>query len=686
MNRSRRTAGTSLVEILVVIVVFLIGILAIVQIFPGGFRLLGLTKSQSTSTYLARTEIERLKARPDQLPDRIVPVRFVRSAGQLVAIVDSNRRTSDLGPVADGLTQAGHFLNGPDDLGPWRYNVGANNITRIVGESQPIPAPRPAVGAISGNLYYGGLMNLQFGPAVFNSEVAGGSLDQNVIFNVYANDLSLNLGVPPAPGSGAFRPYLYYCDQADGPGATLYLPQGGTPIRYRFAVTAYISNAGNLRTLEVLDYIITVPAGAPNTYFTVNLAALFTTPNFGMVAGDTFAGIQFESLSVAPLFERIPKGNVFGAGNPYEYKLLDDVNPGVTNANMGVLLFNPAGYNYYVPNAEGRRIPLTARVNYNVYDWGILRNDFRIPTEMTESLRLPVGGLKIKGNQDTDGRTYAGLGFAVANGAGGNQELDVVVQDAETGGIFAYNSTALNDPLQTAYRVDRSLGLVRFQDRNTATPELEVTLYEPGTWNPIQIDDARGRTVRVFYQSNQEFQVQVFKAAGRYIGVSGTPSNSGEAALGTIGNLQTETKLFFTPSDLGRHVSVNEAYVLWDPDASGPQAAAVKMMSFSGVVRSPRASDPVQLPCLDMDDVFGVEAGSGQRYAVAWSAVDETGKNPGWIVRGVRGASVGVRVLWNPQRFNLGTDATANMAAYDKWAANWRKATTETFLQKGGLQ
>lgn len=679
MNRSRRTAGTSLVEILVVIVVFLIGILAIVQIFPGGFRLLGLTRSQSQATQMARTTIERLKSKADQLPERIVPVRYVRSGGELVAVVDSTRRTGDLGPTADSLNQNGEFIFAGNNLGNWRRASAANMVSRIVGESTIIPSPRPVNSSISGDFYYGGLMTLQFGPAVFNPEVAGNSTDDNVIFNVYANDLSLALGTPPPPGNAPYREYLYYCSTPEVPGATLHLPQATSAIRYRLAATAYVRDAlNNVRTVEVLDYIITVPAGAPSTYAAVPLNAIFAPPVVGV--GDTFIGVEFDSLQVAPLFERVLKGNAFGVGNPYEYKLIDDVNPGVTNANMGVLLFNPAGYKYFVPNSQGRRIPLTARVNYNVYDWGILRDEFRIPTGVNESTRLTLGSLKVKGNSDTDGRTYQGLGFAVPNGAGGNQELDVVVQDTETGGIYAFNPAAPNDPVQTSYRVDKSIGSIRFADRNTATPELEVTLYNPVDWTPIQIDDARGRSVRVMYQSTQEYQVQVMKAAARYVGVAGIPG-SGQCALGALGDPAQQTKLYFSNSDLGRSVSINEAYVLWDLDGPGGGAATeVRKVSVSGAIKAPVAGDPVQLPYFDLDEVYG------PGWAVSWSNVDETGKSPGYIVRGIRGASVAVRVLWNPQKFTLGTDAVANMNAFDRWGSSWRKSTTETFLQKGGTQ
>jgi hypothetical protein len=55
-------------------------------------------------------------------------------------------------------------------------------------------------------------------------------------------------------------------------------------------------------------------------------------------------------------------------------------------------------------------------------------------------------------------------------------------------------------------------------------------------------------------------------------------------------------------------------------------------------------------------------------------------------VRGVRGSSVAVRVLWNPAKFTLNGTDQQNMAAFDKWGANWRKSLTETYLQKGGTQ
>lgn len=658
MNRSRRTAGTSLVEILVVIVVFLIGILAIVQIFPGGFRLLGLTRNQSVATQLGRSTIEYLKSRSEQLPDMVVPASFSRVGGNVVVFMDSTRLTNDLGPAADGLQADRSMTSGGNNIGPWRYVSGGNTVTRIVGEGRVIPAPRPLNNGVGVNSadYYGGVMTLLFGPAVFNSTVAS----DRALFAVYGNDLDPVAGPPPAvPTDVVVREYQYFCDQPTASGATLYIPQVAA-VSYHLSFTAYATSAGGSRTIDVLDAIVDTDGLTP--YYTVPLSAVVASK---LLPGEIFTGIEFDSLQLGRLFNRIAK-NVNFSGDPYEYKLIDDLNMGTTNANLGVLLFNPAGYKYFVPSKGGRRVPLTARVNYNVFDWGLLHDELRIPTNPGESAQLTVKGLKVKGNPDTDGLPYQGVGFVVPDGASGTQQLDVVVEDTETGGIYAYDPANLGDATRTAYTVDKSLGLVRFLDRNPATPELEVTLYDPVTWSRIQIDDARGRSIRVFYQSTQEYQVQVLKASSRYVGVSAIPG-VGEVAIGNPAVADQASKIFFSWSELGRKVNIGEAYYYDGANVVGP-------VTFSGVITAPKPGDSVQQPSIDIRSVFDP------------AAVRLDGSKYGYAVRYVRGASVAVRVLWNPAKFTIGPDSNTNMKAFDKWGQNWRRSITETYLQKGGQQ
>ena len=103
MLRNRSTAGTTLIEVLVVIVIFLIGILAIVQVIPGGFRILRDTRDTSIGTALGRAEMERLKTNESQLPEMILPVTYTWLAGSVIIQADPNRRADDLGPVAATL-------------------------------------------------------------------------------------------------------------------------------------------------------------------------------------------------------------------------------------------------------------------------------------------------------------------------------------------------------------------------------------------------------------------------------------------------------------------------------------------------------------------------------------------------------------------------------------------------------
>jgi len=181
----------------------------------------------------------------------------------------------------------------------------------------------------------------------------------------------------------------------------------------------------------------------------------------------------------------------------------------------------------------------------------------------------------------------------------------------------------------------------------------------------VVIPDARGRAIRVFYQSTQEFQVQVLKAAARYVGVSGVPG-TGQAALGNPAVVDQRTKLFFSWSELGRKVNIGEAYYNDGTNVVGP-------VTFSSVINAPKAGDSVQLPSIDIASEFP-------------AAVRFDGSKYGFAVRYVRGASVAVRVLWNPGKFTLGTDTAVNMNAFDKWGQGWRRSVTETYLQKGGQQ
>src|SRR5579871_2645970 len=132
--KSRGRAGTSLVEVLVVIVVFLVGILAIAQIFPGGFRVLGGTYRNEIATALGRAESEMLKNHADQLPDAIVPVQYTYSGGTIVITAQPDKFADDLGPAYNNMGPDGTMYDGSGNaIGNWQFLVGPNIGRRVLG-------------------------------------------------------------------------------------------------------------------------------------------------------------------------------------------------------------------------------------------------------------------------------------------------------------------------------------------------------------------------------------------------------------------------------------------------------------------------------------------------------------------------------------------------------------------------
>lgn len=616
MMRTRR-AGTSLVELLVVIVVFLVGILAMLQIFPGGFRLLKQTSQMRTATALARAESERLKAKSDSLPEMILPVYYVLGASTVSIVADTSHTADHLSHDGEGMSQIGHVISGGNDIGLWEYLVGANRIRRIVGEGGPVPAPRQ-VGA-----EFGGLMILSFAPIAFDP-----SYPQ--LLQVYGNDMVKREGVP----GFRVRPWEYFLEDVEEPTARIYLPRGTTRDRlYRLTMSAWIQNGGTTSRRTIVDALITVPFDA------LGGAVAFDLSNYAALQpGETFVGVEWDSVRVARAFERV---GAFTAGEPYEYKLLDN--------RLGTVLFNPAGHGYQ-ETRPGRRVPLVARVNYDVFDWRIIRDEFRITNFVPFQQRLQLGNLKVKGMAKADGQPYGGLDVLVANGSGGTETRDLLLVDQETGGVYTPDS----------YTVDKSIGLITYIDTNAGAAGLQMRLILPGQASSVEVT-APGRAVRALYEANGEWSVQVMKAASQYT-VTFAPPSVGQYYVGTSSaSGGSPTRVYFPLIDVGRKITIGE---LWYRNTGGQ----LKVLRDQDFLIQNTPLDPLG-PYVD---ITSVDPNAG--------AFDFTN---GYSVRRVKGASTAVRVLWNPDYFALTANASDNNNRFEQWTRGWRKTTVETFLQRG---
>ncbi len=674
-KRIRRTIGTTLIEILVVIVVFLVGILAVIQIFPKGFQLLLLTRSKLTAQALAREYVEQLKSRPDQLPSQIVSAHY--DNGNIV--IDSGKDPNDLGPIGTTLNINGFMtdaaLNG---LGNWQFLTASNVTRRVIGEGQRVPAPQVVGAAGSGTAYLGGLMVLQFGPINYVPAV------QNQVSNlsVYGNDFEQ---IVAAPVQGALRyDYQYYVTSPYNSGITLQVPSGAAtdannPSRaYRVSFSAYIQVGTQIvrRDYTELQPVI-IPGQATDTTGQYPLEPI---PLANLVAPDTIVSVDLNSLNVQRYFRQLAKdpSQSFSQTDPYEYKLL--------NENLGVLLFNPLGNGTSITREGHDREPLTARVNYDVYDWRILHDDFRIDNGvlpgvqdanntqiLTAEHKLPVGSLKVAGMAGVDGLPITPippLELATNNGttdtsaANGKGADNFVLMDMATGGVYFENVPG--DPNTHLITVDKSTGIVTItSDPNGNTGGISEWLLLPDGSPPanVQIDN---RAVRALYMTKQEYSVQVLKAASQYT-VSPTALNltTGQFYIGgTTLNVGGPTRIFFPLADNGRKVTVGE--VAYTSNADG----FVHHLFAQDFLVSNQISDPT-LPGLPFIDIGSVD---GTAIGVSFTN--------GFGARGIKGASVAVRVLWNPTAFSLTSDSPTNLQRLNQWESNYRRSTNETFLQK----
>jgi len=629
-SRQKR-AGTSLVELLVVIVILLVGILAVVQVFPRGLQLLGVERSKTVMTNLIRGEVERLRGRVNQLPDMILPVRYVWTGSDVRIEVDSNRNPNEMGPFSPRIDANGLVLDaGGQPLGAWQYLSGPNTFRRVIGEGGEIPAPR-YIGAT-----YGSLMSLQFAPIVFNPFY-------EQFFIVYGNDLNRRWG---APNGGRVRPYVYYVEEADEPTATIYLPQGPVARNYRLAMTAVVNNGTANEHREVLDIVVPVPAGAGYSVFPLGDPA--------WVGTGTFLGVDYDTVRVARIFDQV---GAFGAGTPddtaYQYQLVD--------ATLGLLVFHPDSHKY-TETRGNRRVPLVARVNYDVYDWRIIKDEFRVSESVPAEHRLKLQNLLHRNSQGPDSKLHVGLNVFVTDELGGTENRDFILMDLDTGGI--YSKASLN--------VDYSQGLVEILDAdNNPANGVQAQLWYPGAASSVTVD-ASGRLVRALYQATGEWAVQVTKAASVYRSNLGVPSAAQYYAGGSrqffVGAPlvagESPTRIYFPPMDVGKKVTIGEIY--YDVAGGGEPR---KLSNQDFLISNSPIDTVVGLPYVDI-------------RTIASDALSINYARYGYGVRNVQGSSLTVKAFWNPAFFSLGTDEAFNLEQFETWGRNWRRVQTDTMLRK----
>lgn len=657
---ANRRQGTSLIEVLVVIVVFAVGILAVMQVFPGGLRIMADQRDRSAAQQLGKSALQREDGRTEGFPEQILPLSYTYNGSSVMMAVNPNQRPDPTGIGVDGVSvdQNGMVSNASGTIGIWELVSGANIFRRIINEGHRIPSARqidPNNPAATASKTYGGLVMVNYGPCLTNTAEHASGLIYNAALDIISAPMIQKSGVPD--GVSTVQNYVYFIDQEDNGNATLYLPQaalGGTSRTYEVKLSGTVRLQTSQVVHEDVSFNAVVPAFTIGTYTGYYAYVLKSEAGFmsALHVGDMLLSVDKEAVEIARQFTNLGNANPttsvdFSPTDPYEYKLV--------NWSLGMILFNPLGSTIVEERPQGRT-PMRARISYDVYDWRILHEDFRIPGTATDlgAASLPVRNLKVFSSSNPDGKAFPGLNVPIpdydsVSSYYDNYARDFALIDTETGAAYH----------PSGYTVDYSHGEVFFKSAN-------VPVIFPGDSNLTTIP-AAGRSVRALFMAQGDWAVQIQKPAADYEQVYDTPS-VGQFFIGgtkpgspTFGSAK---RIYFPWSDLGHSVRFDRIAYL----GAGGVSKSVSGQSLQITSSQADAVGPfIDISALDS----------------AATAID---MSDGYGVRGVHGASVSVRTLWNRSAFSLTPDTVANTNAVDSFRQSFKTLRLTTSFMGGEAQ
>jgi type II secretory pathway pseudopilin PulG len=655
LARARATqGGTSLIEIMVVLVVLLLGIVLALRIFPTGFGIMRANGNRSQATRLAEQQMSQLRADATNLPQGVL-FTYPDANGQLQTVT---RVDPDLLQTYNPTTEGNEDPADDIEVDYNPYFSDLNRFRFIKGEAVKVPLPT-ATGFGTGGAY-----TCKFGPILMAQDAgdpnrAPGNATERALFNSY-------LAVYGAPltgtniesgGAGTQAPAGFLRTQQNY--VIDYGDDDGEPALIAFAPRS--PNAGRTNTVRTFRITITHDNGGVLTTSTVDLPVDDSQAGVWLAipgVSDAIPG----SETVSREFDRIAFTTPWDSTDPYQYKLRSPNialgGQATTFANIGMINFNPAGGTYSEDTATGTR-PFVAYLDYAVLDWHILRDDREVPTVFTGPggtipLRLTIPSIKSVGDSELDGTFYSGLY--------GDPTQPVAIQ------VFNLNDPAATTPLiQGAYRdVTGAVNPQPIAPNTVADYYIDEDerggSYRTGT---IYINSNRvpaGSKLRILYKAVGDWGVSFQKAYNRYETAvdptnpalrSPLPLRGRPDAYGIAGQGQT-AQLRFPLSDLNKSFVVTVGYTLSD--------GTVKRLQ------------PIQMTA----DAVGQETGVDiTRYDDKFAVVDvykflpsgaqaEFVNAASWGVNGsLSGVSVKTRVIWRDT---------------DSGKARWRVQDMDSFL------
>jgi len=521
LQRLKEREGISLVEVLVALAVFVVGILAVVRMFPGGFVAVKHSENVTLADRLAQAELERWRNKAANIPSGILPWGWNPAAGAYTVLPDTD----------------------PEDL----RDPDVNKFRRIHAEVTKIPVP------LSMDWEYGCVYILGFSPIL-----VGPAQDSTLV--VYSGPMK-RLPLPRSLAGleiSSSREYVIDYDDSDGDceAAVLYVSPAVYQRDYALTYSYWLESSGKARLISVVNQTIQVPLADDVEVAQGYQAVPIPDPgNPGSLLRDNtdFIGIDRGSESLHRAFIELALGANWDADDPYEFQ--------IASTAAGVLLFNPAGYGYEELTARGKE-PLTAYMDYTVLDWHIISEERKVADVIQNpaegAVKLSLRFLKQAGvTTEWDGSTYGGLAPAY-----GLSE-SILAVDMETGDIYDDSSTvptgwpSAGVPVMDVNYKD---GIVRF-----APP-------------------FAGHTFRIYYRAEGDWAVQTFKAYDVYrrsYNLPGTmPPDYYEYYYNSAAfNSGDDYKVYFRRCYAGSTVAVDYRYESLEP---GQPATATQQHTVYG--------------------------------------------------------------------------------------------------------
>lgn len=445
----RSVRGASLVEVLTALVVVLLGVTAVISIFPKGIGTIQAGADITVANRLAQSELDRVRGRAINLPEGILAVD-----------PDGNVKLDILPGDMD-------VLSGLDPAVNAYYYTDLNKFRRVKGEITDIPVPRSDTWD-EGSIYVLTLTPISYDSANPDSVVIYSRPLRRENFNSDLIEMDI----------GDFHAYAVDLDNDK-----VYVKKATFDRVFFLSYSYWVRPASDATRPErffVKDEVVQLNTGVGDVTGTnlQEVTCFASVPVNGEV--------ELGSVTLKRRFENLTgTGNPFSAADPYQFSM--------KNAVAGVIAFNPLGYDYYEVTAQGRQ-RLIANIDYNMLDWHVIREERKVPEKIDDDVyvktRLSLSYVKQKDvTPEADGSIYGGLAPDLS------VDADVMAIDKDTGEVY-YNTTEIS-PGVPALKVDYKNGIVEFH------PTLAGETGRTGKTYEICYMSDRDWAVQVFKSFNE---------------------------------------------------------------------------------------------------------------------------------------------------------------------------------------